>query len=274
MNNAVEITKELVTKGVHTLLFGPPGAGKTYTANSVARELGVPLFMATGEIFHHPLNFCEYANEAGKAGGILFVDEIHTMPRHVQDGILTALEEYRLYLPGLIATIRKFVCIGATTNPDNLLPPLRERFFKVFVDYRSDADMVEIILAIGADLGVKIAPDAVGKIARVSRGIPRRARQIITLANSGGVITARSVDKIISNGIISADGLFPDEIRYLKILADGHPRSIRTIASVMGMGVESVAEIEAVLVRAGAIAVSPRGRMITEIGKELVQVSE
>ncbi|MFN3691096.1 MAG: AAA family ATPase, partial [Fimbriimonadales bacterium] len=148
------VIERAIKKGVHLLLVGPPGAGKTHAVEETAREMEIPVVKTTGEALQNPVDFAELVELASDKGGVVFVDEIHAMPRQVQEAALTALEEYKMYFPGAVILLPRFVCVAATTNPEALFPPLRERFFRIFIPYKSKGEMVEIVGELCKRMGV------------------------------------------------------------------------------------------------------------------------
>jgi Holliday junction DNA helicase RuvB len=167
----------------HILFDGPPGLGKTTFATCIPRDLGVPMQIASGATLKAPRDLMPYLSNAQR-GSVLFIDEIHRMPKAVEEFLYPAMEDFRIDIllgEGVNArtinmALRPFTLIGATTRTGLLSAPLRDRFqIREHLDFYSNAELTEIVERNAVKLKAPIEPAAAAEIASRSRGTPRLA---------------------------------------------------------------------------------------------------
>lgn len=262
----------------HILFDGPPGLGKTTFASVLHNELGVELNMTSGPALDKKMDVMPYITNASE-GSILFIDEIHRMPKAVEEFIYPVMEDFRVDMvigEGMGARtinlpLKRFTIIGATTRSGMLSGPLRDRFhMHEHLEFYEDAELAEIIRVNAAKLKCKIADDAANEIARRSRGTPRLAnsrlrwvRDFATARSDGGV-TLEVARRALAMQEIDIEGLDRQDRRYLETLIQvfsGGPTGVEAVAATMNVSVDTLTdEVEPYLLRRRFIVRTPRGR--------------
>src|SRR3954469_21359375 len=167
----------------HILFDGPPGLGKTTFATCIPRDLGVSMQIASGAALMAPKDLVPYLSNA-EEGSVLFIDEIHRLPKAVEEFLYPAMEDFRVDITlgegagarTVNMKLRPFTVIGATTRSGLLSAPLRDRFqIREHLEFYSQEELTEIVRRNAAKLRVQIDDEAAGKIAHCSRGTPRIA---------------------------------------------------------------------------------------------------
>jgi holliday junction DNA helicase RuvB len=263
----------------HLLFSGPPGLGKTTLAQIVALEMGAGFQPTSGPALERPSDLAAILTNLGDRD-VLFVDEIHRMPRTVEEVLYPALEDFSLdVVLGKGPTARsirldlpRFTLIGATTRPGRITLPLRERFgFSPRLDYYDTDDLTTIVLRSAGILGVETAPEGAGEIARRARGTPRIANRLLR--------RVRDVAEVRHDGAISGDvarsGLAMFEVdeegldrldhAILHAIIDrfsGGPVGLTTLAAAVGEEPDTVEDVvEPYLLQLGFLQRTPRGRV-------------
>jgi holliday junction DNA helicase RuvB len=277
---AVSASKRLKESLGHILFDGPPGLGKTTFATVLPNEMGTTIQMTSGPALSKPADLLPFLTNL-EEGSILFIDEIHRMPRIVEEFIYPAMEDFRIDIvlgDGVNARtismqLKRFTLIGATTRGGMLSGPMRDRFkMREHLDYYSIEELAEIIRVNAAKLQTPIDQGACLEIARRSRGTPRVANARLYWARiyaaaktTDGVITTAITREALDAQQVDRDGLDKNDRKYLEILIDtfgGGPTGVEAIAATMNIALDTLSdEIEPYLLREQYIIRSPRGRM-------------
>jgi Holliday junction DNA helicase RuvB len=270
----------------HILLDGPPGLGKTTFATCIPRDLGVNLQIASGAALAAPKDLLPYLTNADE-GSVLFIDEIHRLPKAVEEFMYPAMEDFRIDITlgeGLNArtvnmNLRPFTLIGATTRTGLLSAPLRDRFqIREHLDFYSNDELTEIVSRNAGKLRVDIDLPAARKIASCSRGTPRIANNRLrwvrdfSTSKADGRITLAVAEAALEMLGIDGLGLDPQDRKYLETIYrvfDGGPVGIEAIAHTMNTATDTLAdEVEPFLLRSELVVRTPRGRKLTAAGYE------
>jgi len=268
----------------HILFDGPPGLGKTTFATCIPRDLGVSMQIASGAALTAPKDLIPYLTNA-ESGSVLFIDEIHRLPKAVEEFLYPAMEDFRIDIAlgeGVNArtinmALRPFTLIGATTRAGLLSAPLRDRFqMREHLDFYSLAELAEIVRRSAAKLAVTIAGEAADEIALRSRGTPRLAnnrlrwvRDYVT-SKADGHISRELAQAALDMQGIDICGLDSQDRKYLETIVrvfHGGPVGVEAVAHTMNLAPDTlVDEVEPYLLRSGLVIRTPRGRRVTEAG--------
>ena len=268
----------------HILFDGPPGLGKTTFATCIPRDLGVACQIASGAVLQAPKDLLPYLTNAEK-DSVLFIDEIHRLPKGVEEFLYPAMEDFRVDIllgEGVNARtinmqLRPFTLIGATTRAGLLSAPLRDRFqMREHLDFYTVAELTEIVVRNARKLQVEVAADAAGEIATRSRGTPRLAnnrlrwvRDYVTSKADGRVTLALTHAALDMQGIDTM-GLDGQDRKYMETIVrifHGGPVGVEAVAHTMNLAVDTlVDEVEPYLLRQGLVIRTPRGRKVTAAG--------
>jgi Holliday junction DNA helicase RuvB len=266
----------------HTLLYGPPGLGKTTLANVIAFELGVEIVTTSGPIIEKAGDLAALLTQL-KKGDILFIDEIHRLSHSIEEILYPAMEDFQLDLmvgegPGarsMRIQLEQFCLIGATTRAGSLSAPLRDRFgIQGRMDYYSLDSLTEILRLSSEKLEVKLGQEQLKQIASRSRGTPRianrllkRVRDYIEVAN-WSTYTHQMIDEILLSLEIDEHGLDHADRKLLICLFEkfqGGPVGLDTLSQALGEQRQTLEEvIEPYLVQQDFLLRTPRGRVLTE----------
>jgi Holliday junction DNA helicase RuvB len=270
----------------HILLDGPPGLGKTTFATCIPRDMGVSFQIASGAALAAPKDLLPYLTNA-EEGSVLFVDEIHRLPKTVEEFMYPAMEDFRIDITlgeGVNARtvnmrLRPFTLIGATTRSGLLSAPLRDRFqIREHLDFYSLTELKQIVQRNARVLKVEIDDESAATIARCSRGTPRiannRLRWVRDYATSraDGFISSEVANDALAMLGIDQVGLDPQDRKYLETILrvfHGGPAGVEAIAHTLNLAVDTLTdEIEPFLLRAELVVRTLRGRKLTAKGYE------
>ncbi len=262
----------------HVLLYGPPGLGKTTLAMVIANEMQVKIKTTSGPAIERPGDLVALLNELEAGGDVLFIDEIHRLPKVVEEVLYSAMEDFFVDIvigQGPTAhpvhfTLPPFTLIGATTRAGLLSAPLRDRFGIVaHMSYYTQNELEKIVVRSAGIFKTVITPEGAAKIALRSRGTPRVANRLLRRVRDFAEVAQKKAvdDQIVVSSLdmlrVDKCGLDETDRKLLQTMInyyDGGPVGVNALAANCGEDVETITEmIEPYLLQIGFIKRTPRG---------------
>lgn len=270
----------------HLLLSGPPGLGKTSLANIVAAEVGGDLIPTSGPVLEKPGDLVSILTNL-KPWSVLFIDEIHRMPRTVEEFLYPAMEDFKVEFVvtdpmsnksvPISIPVAPFTLIGATTRKGMIAAPLRDRFGLQFdLDFYTPGDLKMIVEASAPKLGMALSAAGALEVARRARGTPRVANRLLRRVRDyddvhpgkGRTIQAPRVDKALRLQGVDSGGLDALDRRYLMAIVEtyqGGPVGVAAIAATMQQERDTIEDVvEPYLLHQGYVVRTQGGRKVTD----------
>ncbi|REK19361.1 MAG: Holliday junction branch migration DNA helicase RuvB [Actinobacteria bacterium] len=265
----------------HVIFSGPPGLGKTTLANVIANELGVAIRVTSGPALERPGDLAAILSNL-QPGDIFFIDEIHRLPRAVEEVLYPAMEDFKLDIvlgkgptaQSIRLDLPRFTLVGATTRKGKVTAPLRDRFgIEEKLDYYQDHELADIVVRSASIIGVEIGRPAAEVLARRSRSTPRIANRLLARVRDYAVaradgdlneeIAAAALD-VFEVDPLGLDKVDRSILEALVLKFGGGPVGLSTLAIAVGEEPETVEDAyEPFLLQIGMINRTPRGRVAT-----------
>ena len=273
----------------HVLLYGSPGLGKTTLAFIIAHELGSNIKTASGPSIEKSGDLAAILSSL-EPGDVLFIDEIHRMPRFIEEILYPAMEDFSLDIivgsegnsRNIKIDLPPFTLVGATTRAGDLSAPLRDRFGIISkLQFYTEEELTKIVKRTSHVLNTEIEEDAAIELAKRSRGTPRIANRLFkrvrdfALVKGTGTITKEITEEALKRLKVDEYGLDQVDLEYLNSLItkfNGGPVGIETISASIGEEVSTIEDVvEPYLLQEGFIKRTPRGRVVTEKAVEHIK---
>ncbi len=270
----------------HVLLYGPPGLGKTTLSNIIAAEMGVNLRITSGPSIEKKGDLVALLTNLNE-GDVLFIDEIHRLPRMIEEILYPAMEDFEVdFVIGKGPTARsiridlpKFTLIGATTRAGQLTTPLRDRFGVIFkLELYTPEQLARIVQRSASILGIPISPDGAFELASRSRGTPRIANRLLKRVRDFAQVQGKAEIDAATTGYaldrleIDNLGLDNTDRRMMEAIIrfyGGGPVGLDTLAATVGEEAVTIEDVyEPYLMQLGFVNRTPRGRCVTRLAYE------
>ena len=284
---AAKIRKEPLD---HVLLYGPPGLGKTTLAYIIANEMGTNIKTASGPSIEKAGDLAAILSTL-EAGDVLFIDEIHRIPKFIEEILYPAMEDFTLDIiiggEGSSKSIKidlpPFTLVGATTRAGDLTSPLRDRFGIISkLQFYTDDELEKIVKRTARVLNTSIEDDAAMELAKRSRGTPRIANRLLkrvrdfALVTGDGTITKEITNHALERLKVDKFGLDDVDRQLLLTIIEkfnGGPVGVEAISSSIGEEVATIEDVyEPYLLQRGLLKRTNRGRVVTEYGYKILGI--
>lgn len=276
----------------HVLLYGPPGLGKTTLSYIIANELGVHIKTASGPSIEKSGDLAAILSSL-EEGDVLFIDEIHRIPRYIEEILYPAMEDFKLDIVvgsegssrNISIDLPPFTLVGATTRAGDLSAPLRDRFGIVFkLNFYTQEELFKIIKRTSKVLGMPIIEEAAMELALRSRGTPRIANRLFKRVRDFALVEGKeSIDFDVTVKALEklkVDKLGLDQTDYNLLMSiiekfGGGPVGISAIASSIGEELSTIEDVyEPYLLQIGLLKRTSRGRMVTDKAYEHLHIEK
>ncbi|MHB9133188.1 MAG: Holliday junction branch migration DNA helicase RuvB [Armatimonadota bacterium] len=267
----------------HVLLYGPPGLGKTTLAHIIANEMEVDIVTSSGPALERAGDLVGLLTNLGP-GAVFFIDEIHRLPRVVEEYLYSAMEDYSVdfmidkgaFAKSIKLPVARFTLVGATTRAGKLTAPLRERFGIFYhLDFYPVEELVKIVNRSSTILNIPTDPEGAEEIARRSRGTPRIANRLLrrvrdyAQVKADGIITREVADKALYALGVDHRGLDELDRKLLRTIIDfyqGGPVGVEALSATLNEESDTLVDmVEPFLLKMGFLSRTPSGRKVTPL---------